>query len=558
MEQNYNKLSKEVVHQLPSFVRENYDTFIAFLKAYYEYIEQEGKVQYVIKNARSYLDVDDTVDEFVDFFLNQYAYTLPKAIFDSTTDESKRLFVKYASNLYKSKGSESAYRLLFRLIYGEEISFFYPNTVLFKPSSGDWKNVVSIKSEYLSGDSASNIRGKSVHGMDSGATAIVDFVSSFEESNKNIYELFLEKDSIRGEFNGGETLVIGNYQANVTALNVISSIEVIDGLKGYNLSDNLVVNGTSTTAARISKIGLGGEIKEIGISLFGVDVDAPNVSVSIGQPSKTFVGTYTVTSNVATLSVPEKHYLDKGDIANITFQTGNATVLSGNNEVIELVGLRAFRVEAPVANTSGVFSMQYVGQANLQPVVGPLCQYIGTYGQDFQGQVDHDIKLQDSRFYQQFSYVVRSNIGIDQWRDVVKSVLHPAGFALFGELFIQSELGEESIYVGVDNAYDALVIYIRAIISELENGQLAGMPGNTHQPTVDIKISPIINIESSPDVLGPNRWTVDKFKFQYDEHTPIDEFSNLAIEFFTEFPNKNISWYYAPPSELFFVPPDAP
>jgi len=43
-------------------------------------------------------------------------------------------------------------------------------------------------------------------------------------------------------------------------------------------------------------------------------------------------------------------------------------------------------------------------------------------------------KIQDSYFYQDFSYVVNSEIPINQWRNTVRKVNHPAGFNLFGQL----------------------------------------------------------------------------------------------------------------------------
>ena len=43
-------------------------------------------------------------------------------------------------------------------------------------------------------------------------------------------------------------------------------------------------------------------------------------------------------------------------------------------------------------------------------------------------------KVQDSYFYQSFSYVVQSSVSIENWRELVTTNCHPAGFKLFGEL----------------------------------------------------------------------------------------------------------------------------
>jgi len=47
-------------------------------------------------------------------------------------------------------------------------------------------------------------------------------------------------------------------------------------------------------------------------------------------------------------------------------------------------------------------------------------------------------KLIDSYFYQDYSYVIKSKTPIDQWRDLIKSTTHPAGFKLFGQVDIET------------------------------------------------------------------------------------------------------------------------
>jgi hypothetical protein len=45
-------------------------------------------------------------------------------------------------------------------------------------------------------------------------------------------------------------------------------------------------------------------------------------------------------------------------------------------------------------------------------------------------------RLQDSYFYQKFSYVIRTGTNVEQWRDVFNKLVHPSGFIFFGEIFI--------------------------------------------------------------------------------------------------------------------------
>jgi hypothetical protein len=46
--------------------------------------------------------------------------------------------------------------------------------------------------------------------------------------------------------------------------------------------------------------------------------------------------------------------------------------------------------------------------------------------------------IQDSRYYQNFSYVIKTGQTIDYWQDAVKKLLHPTGFAFFGQVLVQS------------------------------------------------------------------------------------------------------------------------
>ena len=66
----------------------------------------------------------------------------------------------------------------------------------------------------------------------------------------------------------------------------------------------------------------------------------------------------------------------------------------------------------------------------------------GKWDQSFQkwsgddGKISHLKKIQDSRYYQSFSYVIKTGQTLANWNDAVKKLLHPAGFAFFGEVVI--------------------------------------------------------------------------------------------------------------------------
>jgi hypothetical protein len=55
------------------------------------------------------------------------------------------------------------------------------------------------------------------------------------------------------------------------------------------------------------------------------------------------------------------------------------------------------------------------------------------------GFLSDTIKIQDSYFYQQFSYVIRTGNNVDAWSNPFNKLVHPAGFIFFGEIVIYLE-----------------------------------------------------------------------------------------------------------------------
>ena len=68
------KTSLLIPSQLPGFIREepDYSTFVAFVQAYYEWMEENGNLLDRAKNIVNYTDIDNTTEEFIDYFLKDF------------------------------------------------------------------------------------------------------------------------------------------------------------------------------------------------------------------------------------------------------------------------------------------------------------------------------------------------------------------------------------------------------------------------------------------------------------------------------------------------------
>ena len=140
------KTSLKVPYQLPEFIRsdDNYQTFVAFIQAYYEWMEQQdigsdksGAI-YGTQNLLNYQDLDfvepgETFNKFIDYYINQF---LPNFPADCLADKSK--LIRAAKELYSRKGTPASYQFLFRALYNSDADIFLTRDVIFKASDGKW------------------------------------------------------------------------------------------------------------------------------------------------------------------------------------------------------------------------------------------------------------------------------------------------------------------------------------------------------------------------------------------------------------------------------------
>lgn len=138
-----NKTSNKVSSQLPEFVRSN-ETFVAFIQAYYEWMEQQNigdskeGVIYGTQNLLNYQDVDykepgESFNKFIDYYVNDFLPNFPTS---ALTDKTK--LVKIAKKLYEIKGTPASYQFLFRALYNSDAEIFLTRDAVFKASDGKW------------------------------------------------------------------------------------------------------------------------------------------------------------------------------------------------------------------------------------------------------------------------------------------------------------------------------------------------------------------------------------------------------------------------------------
>lgn len=137
------KTSLQVAFNLPEFVRDENPNFVAFMEAYYEFLEQSSgnDITTVSKTMRYLSDTDESMAMFEQNFFETYLALIPR---DVALDKST--LVKNILPLYQSKGTPKAFKFLFRLLFNEEVELILPKNDILRTSDGKWliENILRV------------------------------------------------------------------------------------------------------------------------------------------------------------------------------------------------------------------------------------------------------------------------------------------------------------------------------------------------------------------------------------------------------------------------------
>jgi hypothetical protein len=356
------KTSILVPSQLPEFIRDNpdYENFVLFLQAYYEWMElpntsnslittattQQG-VTHAAKNLLNYRDIDETIDTFTSHFYNEFISYFPNEIL---ADKDK--VIKLAKQLYQSKGTPASFQFFFRTLYNSEVDFFYTKDAVLKASAGKWYISKSLKlgSSDLNFLSTNNLR---VFGETTKSIATIEN----SVLSKNKIEVFIS--DIQRLFQSGET------------------IRVVDGNnQDVYFKDNEIVL-SNTAGAKVLSAKLVGQISQIRISSDqdrrGLFYEGANTLLNYpGDPVIVFGGLNDVDGIGASATVGET---TKGSIKRILIANSSGVLLGGfgysqastttaNNGIINITGSSGATAEIAGINTSTIF----VGNSFYNPI----------------------------------------------------------------------------------------------------------------------------------------------------------------------------------------------
>ena len=119
---------------------------------------------------------------------------------------------------------------------------------------------------------------------------------------------------------------------------------------------------------------------------------------------------------------------------NSATDAGDEVLLEPGSSVFNLVG------DTITSSNGATAKILSQGTATAEASFGTTSTRVGRYTNNDSHISDKDIRVQDSYFYQQFSYEVRVNAAISEYMNELKTSVHPAGFAPFGKIAISTQL----------------------------------------------------------------------------------------------------------------------
>ena len=105
---------------------------------------------------------------------------------------------------------------------------------------------------------------------------------------------------------------------------------------------------------------------------------------------------------------------------------------------------------------------------------------------DNKGFLSYNIKIQDSKRFQKFAYLIKTGKNLDDWKFAYNKLVHPAGFIYFAEILIFIQLVADVL--GVDKTFTRMPDIQPGVIGVEDIPLLVEMFASTFLPTVTARI----------------------------------------------------------------------
>ncbi len=488
MDNNHEK--SRVNSLLPEFLKGTSTGIVKFLKEYYEN-EYDSEFFKSRTENEEYVDVAsslisgitenrdlDRVSEAT--FIEELSQTVAKNI-PASSVVTRKFLIKRLVDYYDARGNIQMIDAFFRLFFNKNVTLFEPWTKVLIPSSGGYNENLFIRTFNNTGNDAQGAVTKRISQKTVGGSIIAEaLVSSVtkETYDETITTFNLQKNTLIGNFLPNFDIEDEDGNKYGKPYRTLKSFNIIHGGSNYSVGDLVFIPEflDATFYARVDSVD-DGKVTKLRIISYGSGntVDS-NVSPAIRDfmdASSTDMmhyyetclgtdGNGTISKKVTTITISnaasavfngtwiktivegQTRYIQGGGSRYIFFNTAtNKWSLQNGASIIDTLPTAITEadgfwsaVDSPGSDweSSYLVGSTYEERLNVSIPAGLkttlnfdlLIDEGGRY-RDEKGRLSDDIVLQDSNFFQKFSYELASDQEFSQYKSFYVELLHPAG-----------------------------------------------------------------------------------------------------------------------------------
>lgn len=273
-----------------------------------------------LRQILTFHDVADTLEDMIVYFRNTYLQTVPQGITSTETLLPRIL------EFYQARGSEDAYRFLFRILYGKEIEIRYPrdNVFMLSDNQYDTPTVLKLDTLTLTGN-ALLMETRELIGLTSNARATVTRVTQGYEGASLVTTVFV--DTVTPNATTGDILLNSDVSTDDGSRLMITALgKPPEGLETVLYDFVLVledtVGGGFIVGETVSTVPVNDPVRITGVVLgavSGFSIDTGGANYQLGDlvfPPPGFDGGYGAVGKVtgfANTDITSVDIIDGGD-----------------------------------------------------------------------------------------------------------------------------------------------------------------------------------------------------------------------------------------------------
>jgi hypothetical protein len=426
MSKDHIQIETLISEQIPEFVTDNTTSMLPlFLEYYYEFMESEEEQNTFTRDILKYFDSFTTNSNILNGNFEEVSRMPHKMAAD------KRKFAKRAYDVYRAKGTEESFKLLFRLFFDIDVEITYPSQNILRASDGRWTRESEILVRLTYGEFTRqtniNLAITQSSGVISYKTALratrvdslQDYWLTFDAGQK------IETDvgnRIVGYAENGEVLFVGTVLPSPTQIKVVSSG------KGFRIGQVFRVTGTHRDSVfKVTSIGPQGTLTSCEMIQFGYG-HPENLKIDI-SPYKNYPQTSSFTYTSSVVSPTEVYHQLK--LTDAVYQISDR--VSGGNFLVDSI-VNEQTSGLPTGSIGLTISTYLASVATLSIVSGGVALYPGKWSTDDGRLNTPNIVLQDNYYYQPFSYVIHGDVNLTDYEHTLLPMVHPAGMKSFADM----------------------------------------------------------------------------------------------------------------------------